>query len=43
MHLKRNICRRAAAAALAGLLLAGCTRPAVLQPPEASSLPASSA
>ena len=43
MHLKRNICRRAAAAALAGLLLAGCTRPAVLQPPEASSLPSSSA
>lgn len=42
MHLKPHLCRRAAAAALACLLLAGCTRPAVLQPP-ASSQPAAPA
>lgn len=40
MDLKHSLCRRAAAAALAALLLAGCTRPAVLQP--SSSQPAES-
>ena len=44
MVLKHSLCRRAAAAALAGLLLAGCTRPAVLQPSSSSpsSQPAAS-
>ena len=42
MHLFPTFCRRALAAAAACLLLAGCTRPAVLQP-ESSSQPAQSA